>query len=477
MAAGSAFALALALASQSATAEPDYEIVQAQAACGAEGRGLIDAREIVSADELGVRIEAEGTPRITIVGGTFTAWDLRPIATKAEHLCFYATDMTDADWRGANLAGAVFVGVNLTRADLTAADLSGGEWHGANWTSNLEGVRLREANLRGFRFSCGITMDLACGGGGEMDFRDADLTNADLTTFNIWGSDLFAGARLDRTAVEPQSLPHLAEASLAGPLLLPVAIGDEGALLQTVSVTPEEVAMLVRDSRAASRAEPSFACSAARSRSERLICGEWQSDLRQADREMASAFEAARQARVTTAVEQRGWLRRRDGCADVDCMRERYRERIDALLARMGPQPLPPKGSELRYVEEVLPLSDAMRATALYARIAPSLALASMQEATVTVLGDGAIAARGTAIGGNAHMCDLDVARAEYDPATGWYAATGADGIRVPLLRLRGDRLQFRYSGNADTPEAAFEFVSCGMRAAFGEMRKLMQDR
>ena len=62
----------------------------------------------------------------------------------------------------------------------------------------------------------------------------------------------------------------------------------------------------------------------------------------------------------------------------------------------------------------------------------------------------------------------------DYDPATGWYAATGADGVRVPLLRLRGDRLQFRYSGNADTPEAAFEFVSCGMRAAFGEMRMLM---
>jgi hypothetical protein len=42
------------------------------------------------------------------------------------------------------------------------------------------------------------------------------------------------------------------------------------------------------------------------------------------------------------------------------------------------------------------------------------------------------------------------------------------------LFRIWGDRLIMRYSGNmGDTPDEAQEFVSCGARAAFTDLRFL----
>jgi hypothetical protein len=71
-------------------------------------------------------------------------------------------------------------------------------------------------------------------------------------------------------------------------------------------------------------------------------------------------------------------------------------------------------------------------------------------------------------------MCDLVVEGARFDPRTGWYSAEAHTGELVPLFRIWGDRLLMRYSGNmGDTPDEAQDFVSCGARAGFVELRDL----
>ena len=72
--------------------------------------------------------------------------------------------------------------------------------------------------------------------------------------------------------------------------------------------------------------------------------------------------------------------------------------------------------------------------------------------------------------GANAHLCDLSVAEARFDPATGWWSARNAEGDLVPLFRVDGRRIMLRYSGNlGNTPEDALDFMSCGARAGFDE--------
>lgn len=79
--------------------------------------------------------------------------------------------------------------------------------------------------------------------------------------------------------------------------------------------------------------QPSFACSAARSQIERLLCGSV--PLAALDRSVAAAYKRKRdtaEAAVLRAA-QTEWLKRRDACGQNEaCVADAMRERIDELM-------------------------------------------------------------------------------------------------------------------------------------------------
>lgn len=91
---------------------------------------------------------------------------------------------------------------------------------------------------------------------------------------------------------------------------------------------------------AAQQAAPSFDCAKARGRIEKMICADTQ--LSTLDRHAADLFAiAAAQAPADDDVKraQRSWLRERDACRDLACLKSQYENRIDTLAAYTGRLP------------------------------------------------------------------------------------------------------------------------------------------
>lgn len=87
-------------------------------------------------------------------------------------------------------------------------------------------------------------------------------------------------------------------------------------------------------SRPTSAPGPSFSCAKAGTGAERLICDD--ANLASLDREVALAYkqklEAAAAERARLQSDQRAWIRgKRDTCADTECLRAVYRERLKML--------------------------------------------------------------------------------------------------------------------------------------------------
>jgi len=121
-----------------------------------------------------------------------------------------------------------------------------------------------------------------------------------------------------------------------------------------------------------------------------------------------------------------------------------------------------------------LPLSDEMRAGDLFVRLIPVLYGASSAEVVVERNEDGSVGAHGDAVRANAHLCSLDIDKAFFDPATGWYGAVTDSGF-APVFRGHGDWLEVFANGRPDYekyPESG-DFVSCGARGFFTRMRRL----
>lgn len=496
MAANMVLALVLA-ASAAAAPEADSTLEYALEVCPglASPDAVIDARSFTSVAELTAAIGTRGEGRVAVVGGDFSDGDMRPLANPRQVACYIESDLSRTDWRGgeatgtrfiaAKLTGAqmaqagldatVFEGVDLSGADLTEASLAGALWQGANWTSNLEGTVFRNAVMEGFRFRCGITMDESCGGSGGADFGGADLTRADLATFPVWGYDSFAGARVAETRIGPRAVRHLGEATIDGDVILASGWADEdGWPDNAVELTREEFLRLRDAALAVEDDRPSFDCAKAGSAVERMICGDYESELRALDRELAEAFVLLRESGKVTLESQRAWLRSRNACTDSDCIEQAYEARLEQLYGALGARFVLAPDASVTFEEEVLPLPEDFRAMELYRRIVPALRAASFQSVTLTGREDGTLAGEGEALGGNAHTCTFGVEGAVYDRGTGWYVGVTEDGERVPLFRIRNGRMTLRYSGNmGDTPDAAQNFISCGARAAFTDLRNL----
>ncbi|MFM7377074.1 MAG: hypothetical protein ACKO1O_02915 [Erythrobacter sp.] len=500
-------AAALALAAQEPDPLPEDPPVTdlcampgEDAAAARAGWAIIDAREMYNPLDLADALSSVPAGKRAVVrGGSFKGADMRPLAPLLAGACLAETELEGTNWEGTTIPNLRLVriaftaakatharwpglstnGVDLAGSDFTSAQLPGlrfvSAWRGADFGE----VSFRAANLTGASFACGITIDVWCINGAP-DFNGADLTRADISGLGLWERRYIAQARIDDTIVAPAAFPYLVPEQIAGPVRMAKSYaspyadepGGEGYRPAIATLTAEEARMLIAATGAGEAEDrPSFDCAKAAAPIEKTLCGEYESELRSLDRELAEAWSKARAVGKGNLAAQRRWLTSRGQCdGDRQCLADLYGARIAQLRGALGPGIALKPGAKVTYHRDSLPLPDAMRTGAVYERILPVLIDASSEEITLTGNRDGSIAVQGDAMGSNAHMCDLAVEAARFDKASGWWSAKGEGGVTVPLFRIEGRRFLLRYSGNSgNTPDAAQEFISCGMRAYFAD--------
>ncbi|HEY0011849.1 MAG TPA: pentapeptide repeat-containing protein [Allosphingosinicella sp.] len=455
--------------------------------------GRVDGATL-NAQSLAALRRRRGAATITVVGGAFRNADFR--AARLRNVCFLDTDLSGSDWRGADASGVGFVRSNLAGAKLegarmpfvllrepkmegvnaAAADFSGGRLDGG-WDGSMDDVVLARANLSRFEFACGITIGDACVSGLRVDLRGADLTGARLSDWN--GDAAYMGARIDGTRIALHQLRDVADANLAGPILLaagdvalPISAADHAALLPRLAaaaVAPPDA--------------PSFDCGRARSRAERAICAADAYELRELDRDLAAVYGRAAAANPAVAARQRAWLAEREACAPA-CLPRMYEARIGELIAGLGTPQWARSGARALFVSERTEFLDSFRTDPLYLKILPVIVADAAARVIVQVHADGTIDADGDAIGGNAHSCSLGGERLRFDPRTGWYSGPFQRHPEdppewserpMPVLRFIGDTAQVYRNGVSGWGEGSLdprpsEAASCGARAHFPHM-------
>ncbi|MEO0464142.1 MAG: hypothetical protein AAF127_13510 [Pseudomonadota bacterium] len=444
-----------------------------------------------SPEEIGRMADGAGDKRLIIAGGDFTGADMRGVAPKLQGTCFYLTVLDETDWRGTEIEGLQFEraslrklkanraswpslrtrGVSFEGSDFSEANLSGMHFVSQYQGASFDDISFRGADLSDARFDCGLTVDVWCING-PPDLSGADLAGADISSLGLWNAASMTGATLDRTVVAPRQLEVLIGSKLLGGLIVRPQFSQGLASEQTPTarLSPGEARNLIAALATKPDPAPSFDCAKAASAVEQMICGEYTIKLRRLDREMAELWSAARAARKASLTQQRAWLRSRAQCDNSPCLEDSYRTRIAQLSAQLGRVPVLAPDQSITFHSDVLDLPDTARSGAVYERILPVLKAATWQTVTLTGMEDGSIRAEGDAIGGNAHLCGLNIPAARYDPESGWWTATTSDGLTFELFRFSDRRIEFRYSGNlGNTPVEATDFISCGARAGFDD--------
>lgn len=454
----------------------------------------VDGASITSPAEL-VRAVGDGA---IVLGGNFAEWDFRRITLM--HACFVETSLKGSVWNGARTPGIGFIKTDLSEASLVGiaapgvlfrdanltnvkaskADFSGGLLEGGWFEGAIDGWNLDGADLSRFTFSCGITLSDGCplqNTATPLSARGANFSGARLSSFRRYGLDDIDldGALLDRTEISPAQLGSLKGRMILHPLIL---VGADSR----IELGASEAQALVDDAAivASGAAGPSFDCARASSPTEKALCLPDAVDLAQADRDLATLYAEVRPSHPAVGVGQRQWLKTRDACMaqpyPSDCLRAAYADRQGVLLGLLGERDWLAPGTGAVFIDDELPLSDAMRASPLFARLAPLLAKASMAYVHVARAADGTYAVSGEAVGANAHSCSLGATELRLDPATGWYSLSDpSTKARVRIIQIRGDMLSVLGNGHPDgeQADASVEYVSCGVRAAFGAMRRI----
>ncbi|WP_086608704.1 pentapeptide repeat-containing protein [Erythrobacter donghaensis] len=460
------------------------------------GWAIIDARGMTRPEALAAQLRGiPASQRTVIYRGEFRGGDMRALAPQLAGACLVDTILDGSNWedtaipqlrlvrvslREAKAARVVWPGLSTYGTNFEGTDFSGASLTDMRFVSAYQGasfgdVSFRGAKLSGASFACGITVNEWCINAGP-DLTGADLTGADVSGLGLWDESMNTGAVLGNTTVSPRSLVNLGAARITGPLRLATyftpTYPDPETAPVSVMVSAEAARALIDGTLAASAKDDraSFDCAKAASPVETIICGEYASGLRRLDRELAEVWGRLRAAGKGDLADQRRWLRARSECGeDQTCLGDRYEARIAFLYGKLGPGITLAPGESVTYHSDLMPLPEAMRSGALYKRILPVLIDMSYQRVTLTGNADGSIAAEGDAVGGNAHLCNLNAAAAKFDPKTGWWTAVSEiDGAVIPLFRVDGRRIHFRYSGNlGDTPVEASDVISCGARAGF----------
>lgn len=457
-----------------------------------EGSGFKDARSLADAVGDGAIIQ----------GGNFSGWDFRGL--RLGNACFVDADLKRSVWNDADTPGIGFINSDLSHSTLTGikatgillrdaklsnvkadkADFSNGVFEGGWFDSSIDGWNIDGADLAGFSFLCGITLPDGCpvyAGEKGISARGTDFSRAKLSSFRRYGFiDIdISGATFDHTELSPGQLTSLAGHDLHAPVFL---VGSD-AIAQ---VSPSDVVTLIADAAAFSKAlaGPAFSCEKAASPTEKLLCAGEGGDLAGADRQLSMLFGQVRALNPSSVAAQRQWLKQRDACMieayPADCLRGRYSERTGVLLGQLGERGWLGRGESALFIDDELPLSDAARNSALFGKIAPVLAAASMTVVVVTRQSNGQYSVVGNAMGANAHTCSLGAQDMQMDPANGWYSVRQPDGkASARVLRVIGDRLEVFGSGHPDSaaPEATMDYASCGVRAAFAPLRRILVQR
>lgn len=436
----------------------------------------------------------QGAATITVVGGAFRNADFRRAGLR--NICFLDTDLSGSDWRGADAAGVGFVRAELSGAKLegarmpfvalrepkmegvnaAGADFSGGRLDGG-WDGSMDNAVFNRANFARFDFACGITIGDSCVSAAGVGLRGADLSGADLSD---WGGEaVYTDARIDGTRIALHQLRDIAEADIAGPILL---AGGEAEVAISAAEHAALVARLRPDAPPPPDA-PSFDCGRARSRAERAICATDAYELRELDRDLAAIYRRAAAANPDVAARQRAWLAEREACAPA-CLGRMYQARVGELVAGMGPPAWARPGARALFVSERTEFEESFRGDPLYLRILPAIVGGAAARVIVQVNPDGTIEADGDAIGGNAHSCSLGGDRLAFDARTGWYSGPftpGPDDPRdwgqrpMPVLRFIGEAAEVYRNGvagwGADSLDPRpSDYASCGARAHFPHM-------
>lgn len=460
----------------------------------AEQVRTVDGTSIRSPQDL---VKAVGQGAV-IKGGDFAGWNFSRLTLT--NACFVEADLRKSNWTDARASGIGFIKSNLSDAVLTRlrapgilfrdanltnarsdmADFSGGMLEGGWFEGGVDGWNLDGANLTEFQFSCGITLSDGCplyGSDKPISARGANFRRAKLSSFHRYGlNDIeLDGALMDRTEISPAQLASLKGLPIRHSLVL---VGGNAR----IELTANEAQSLTDDVAIANPAvkDPSFDCAKATSVAEKTICLPDNRDLADADRLLARTFAEARKVTPQLVAEQRQWLKQRDTCMSeefpADCLRNAYAKRQGQLLGALGERDWLQPGEAALFIDDELPVSDAMRQTGLYARIAPLLAQASLGYAYIERTADGRYEASGESIGANAHTCTLGARGLGLDPLTGWYSVRDTESNRrVRVVQIDGDWLRVFADGHpyGEDAEGAADYASCGARAAFGPMRRI----
>ncbi len=391
---------------------------------------------------------------------------------------FINSDLTGADMRGANMPGVIFRNAGLKNVMAQKANFSDGHFDGGWFEGSVAGWNIDGADMRSFKFDCGITLPDGCpvySGGDPISARETDFTGATLHSFGLFNVSL-EGAVIDRTIVGPRQLPYLATANISGNIIL--RGGDKDI---AISVGEAEVLLSENNKRKRAEANPSFDCAKANGKIETIICGEYESALRAFDRDVAKLYKSAKRERKRVKSSQRQWLKMRNKCIKAeyarDCVTESYKNRKSQLLAILGETDWLIRGEEALFVDQVLALPQEFSKTALFKKITPALVGGSSSEILVHREKDGLYSINGSSVGANAHTCWLGATHLYFDKESGWYSV-GSEAASIPVFQIRGDIIEVFGSGNPDYDKypAAADFMSCGARARFSSMRRIEVD-
>ena len=454
----------------------------------------IDGAKLTTPKALLAAIKAVKGKTPLVNGGNFAGWNFGALKSLPA-TCFFTSDLQKTNWGKGNFTGIGFVKANLegaqflqTRLDavllresnlkdvkMTAAVLSGGLLDGG-WDGSLENWDASGADMRGFRFSCGITIGDGCPlDRNNVTFAGADLRGSDLVSYNFWGQADYRGAKLETAKLSPRHLVDVKGADFGTGFFL--VGGDQSARLSAVEITQ------VMDSAALAKVQndqPSFLCAKASTPVEKMICGEDSYDLPALDRKMAMLYAAVSPKNPGLAADQKKWLASRAQCADVNCLWERYNARIDGLTKMLGePAFLRPGETALYYVEQI-DFPGAFKKTALFNRLTPVFVGASMGEVLVSRKADGSYWIGGESIGANAHLCSANGDNLRFDKKTGWFSGPNMDDKAklAAVFRVFGDEIRFPGDGHPDDAEfpGSENYAGCGMRAMLVPMQRIEVD-
>jgi uncharacterized protein YjbI with pentapeptide repeats len=197
-----------------------------------DGATLKDAKDIKS-----LRSKARDGRPIVIRGGDFSNQKFGD--DYFGNICFVGTKLVNTKWtksraRGAgfidsDLSGAsfdrvildyaIFRNTQMARMDASGAKLNYGLLDGG-WDTSMEGLRLENAAMMGFRFVCGNDQNNSCAfNRKQITLRGSDLSSADVSSFSFWETNLI-DVKLNQTMVHLDQMTQFDSADIVGPVII-----------------------------------------------------------------------------------------------------------------------------------------------------------------------------------------------------------------------------------------------------------------